>query len=1045
MPTYHALNITVRLGSMPLAETTTSEVVLKKGEVAKRQSEAAEKKLLHSFLLDEERVLFPGDPEGYELNWLGNAPFMQVQADAGFTRLSGSLQRSEINRPQALALHIKLSDKAFYSGFTGKTHLKIEVLFNGQLSACSLVHTNDIRSGAKSLHQIFAGYRVDFLAERPWVLLPPFTTADGGTRRFHKTITPSERWEELSAALLKEVKKRGTDKCGESPPSAEFLYALANMQMPQCVLNMQKPGGRKFGVVDVVITAGVGNKLTTGTNYLKSPQRLNDSNYIIRADIESRTGAAAAKSDMGYKAANKTSQEAVLDLDDAHTGVARDSDSQDERPRKRRALSPVEHLPPYAAQSTDFQSPFLGAQIPFLPPSSRSTSKNDLSPTAGKVIPRCSSPDHRGDGYKEPLPSNDCNRTCDAACELLKAQDWNSNVSRIFQRYHSPPPDLQPSIPHLLPVHSASIGMSPAVSMIDHAVFGGLPFATSASGSSPMPQILSKYSPHFAQLTLPGGSDTPITSAISPGPSTPRVVSTALMLPTSTGWLGSPNATASPYYHPTHLPQQTQPGLYPLGLASYMPLNRSPSLFPQTPPFFGHPGSAQFATPVVPSPPAFQMCGPLPPTAMFSVPLKSRRSASPTKDIAGNSPDESRPSVLVSRLVITALNGMPVVDHRWNVAQRIIVNHERLGEGIASCRAETPVSEHEKPDARCRAPKRNSQRNKSSQANSRAASPIKKLQPDTAEQSMHERQQDSLQDGQVDQATTVPLPYLKRHQGPTNENLSINARIDVPDKIAPFVSAPLLTTAAPTLTPTSVQTSTSASSTQPATSQRRAFSRNVLPGIQGPKAATFLLDDPEEVLREAARMRRSRSPTKPVAKPSVPSVTPPAHLESTSDQGDRGDSSPLSSVPSSPLPERPAEAVGTAPTPSGRIQQLDGSAERTIPAKSPRKLQAPSPKKPSFPTPKFRRPGLATPQSSVSPNSRKRKASHGSPTKPPRSPDRLKTVHNPPLNDDCVIAFAESIDKKEKKGVVRQVKGERQGMFKEECVVLAVRFFIAGD
>ena len=157
---------------MPLAETTTNNVVLKKGEVAKRQSEAAEKKLLRSLLLDEECVLFPGDSDGYELNWLGNAPFMQVQADSGFIQssgLCGSIQRPstpEDNRPQALAVHVKLSDKAFLSGFTGKTHLKIEVLFNGQLSACSLIHTNDIRSGAKSLHQIFAGYRVDFLAER---------------------------------------------------------------------------------------------------------------------------------------------------------------------------------------------------------------------------------------------------------------------------------------------------------------------------------------------------------------------------------------------------------------------------------------------------------------------------------------------------------------------------------------------------------------------------------------------------------------------------------------------------------------------------------------------------------------------------------------------------------------------------------------------------------------------------------------------------------------------------------------------------------------
>jgi hypothetical protein len=92
----------------------------------------------------------------------------------------------------------------------------------------------------------------------------------------------------------------------------------------------------------------------------------------------------------------------------------------------------------------------------------------------------------------------------------------------------------------------------------------------------------------------------------------------------------------------------------------------------------------------------------------------------------------------------------------------------------------------------------------------------------------------------------------------------------------------------------------------------------------------------------------------------------------------------------------------------------------------------------------LRRPALATPQSSPSPDSKKRKDTHRSSNKPPRSPDGLKTVYNPPLDEDCVVAFAGSKDKDEERGILRQVKGERQGVFKEEYVVLAVRFFIAG-
>jgi hypothetical protein len=113
-----------------------------------------------------------------------------------------------------------------------------------------------------------------------------------------------------------------------------------------------------------------------------------------------------------------------------------------------------------------------------------------------------------------------------------------------------------------------------------------------------------------------------------------------------------------------------------------------------------------------------------------------------------------------------------------------------------------------------------------------------------------------------------------------------------------------------------------------------------------------------------------------------------------------------------------------------KLPQLDGSPDRSSLSTSPLKIQTPSPTKS---------------QSSNLTETRKRKTPHRSPTRQPRSPGRLKTVDNPHLNDDCVIAFAESKDKNEEKGVLRQVKGERQGVFKEEYVVLAVRFFIAGD
>jgi hypothetical protein len=64
---------------MPLEETTTQKIILRKGDTAKQQSELAEKRLLKSRLLKEENVPFPGDTDAFQLNWVAKAPFMQTR------------------------------------------------------------------------------------------------------------------------------------------------------------------------------------------------------------------------------------------------------------------------------------------------------------------------------------------------------------------------------------------------------------------------------------------------------------------------------------------------------------------------------------------------------------------------------------------------------------------------------------------------------------------------------------------------------------------------------------------------------------------------------------------------------------------------------------------------------------------------------------------------------------------------------------------------------------------------------------------------------
>jgi hypothetical protein len=309
MPTYHARGISIRMGAAPLTPTITPNFVLRKGNTATEQCKEAEQRLLKSSLLSEQHVSFPGDDRDFKLNWLGGAPFMQAQighdlsqvvdsdsdvqlAHTGTPVFAAQVQRQpdpngtdgDWSDPLALSLHVALSEKTFFSGLDKDDllHLKIEVFFNGQISACLLLPYYEIRSGAKALHQVFAGYRIDYLAERPWIILPPQVKADGSPSKSQSFTSAEQRWSDICKALNREVGARGSNEHGQIPPSAEFLKALVGMQMPSQVRSMQKPGSKNFGVVDVVITAGTGKKLTAGMSYLKAPQRFIDENFPLR-------------------------------------------------------------------------------------------------------------------------------------------------------------------------------------------------------------------------------------------------------------------------------------------------------------------------------------------------------------------------------------------------------------------------------------------------------------------------------------------------------------------------------------------------------------------------------------------------------------------------------------------------------------------------------------------------------------------------------------------------------------------------------------------
>jgi hypothetical protein len=249
---------------------------------------------------------------------------------------------------------------------------------------------------------------------------------------------------------------------------------------------------------------------------------------------------------------------------------------------------------------------------------------------------------------------------------------------------------------------------------------------------------------------------------------------------------------------------------------------------------------------------------------------------------------------------------------------------------------------------------------------------------------------------------------------------------------------------------TSLKNSTSSAfNIKPIIPQRRITPNLNILGVQGPKATTFWFEDPEEIMREAARLRRSRSPIKRKNTSQSTKGATSRQVNNVLDPLATGSSSPLSSVPTTPEPEDKLQTTPNDPPTfeaTDSIPQVDGSSEQKTSSVSPQKL-APSPRKRALTSPQRRAPnGTFTPTKPLSASAKKRKTAPGRyMAKQPRSPDRLKTVSNPLLNQNCVIAFAESEDKDSEQGVLRQVRSERQGVFAEQYVVFATRFFVAGN
>ncbi|KAI4684962.1 uncharacterized protein J4E88_004404 [Alternaria novae-zelandiae] len=1036
MPTYFARGVSVRLGAIPLGDTTTAKIILRKGEAAKQQSALAEKRLLRSKLLKEEQVPFPGDDAAFQLNWLAKAPFMQTRVGSDIyedeapgdaqgapkgayllpntnSTIAANDSFSDVSQLtlKALTLHVNLSDQTYVSGlYNQRTSLKIEVFFNGTLAACLAMPNYDGKSGSKDHHQVFAGTRVDFLAERPWIILPPGVAADGNTAKNNTPPSVEQRWQHIGQALQAEARERGTDEQGNIPPTADFLHALATTQMPEQVYTMQRPGGKTFGVIDVVITSGEGRKLTSGVGYLKTPKRMIDESYPfvlgadgstmqLRVDAPSKSESDAEPQDT----VEPTSE--VIDVD-----AEGDSDPEYRSHTKRQALRS-------GVQSKQDMSPVLPSALTMEP----LTLSSPPLAGVGSSIPALIAPnitDAR-------ITSSPVRRSADTsniprAPETGRAHTHDAvriSEAELTSRAGFTPkmmnPDLTPNsqTTHMLP--------SPYTFQFSDPTLGGvapsdlmrqIPGDNAGLTSSPLDRFPTAFQGPGYQYASPFPTHLP---GLRQAPSSHR-----------------PHAGSLPGEPRGGLPESqytrrdyTMSGMGPNFCGA--PESYKPNMLPQVANLHGY----QESRPPHLSFPPFdrRLSLPLPPAGLYSVPTKPKRSVSPKKASPPKQSMKTNSNIVVRRLVVYGQDRSIIVDHRWEpelrldlasnrpvqnpTRQDIVPGDDEQKRSIDSEKASTEFRGSRKSTVRMGTPP--------------PTSPLEHAKTDLP----------LAIDNPQETSAFQPNVVFKQPASPVKNSILTGERLEVEE----------VKLHGDQLDADSSNQSIHA--TESRLSRRTTSSNNIL-GVQGPKANPFWFEDPEEILHEAsARLRRSRSFAKPRNTPdAAPSSKIAIPVVQNSKIWDTATSSPLSSLHTTPEPDMEPISYTRSPQAPIRsspasIPQADGSSERKSLRGSRRGNETPSPVKltSTLTTPQLARHEPSTPQSSAT---KKRKNLHRTLPKEPRSPTRLKTNSNPSLNRDCVIAYAESKDKKNKQGILRQVKSERQGVFSENDVVFAARFFV---
>lgn len=998
MPSLHCAGVKISLASQPLGRSLTDKVEIKKGPGSASKAEAAEQVLMESLTspLHEERVQFPGDDECFAVNLVAKAPFLQnvigrpsekslrfaalkqrlglnkgpviqqgssqanLPTDGRPLRLSkqapnaktladlrqrlglsegtttqqdpsqerpptDSLSRGQSpstsspnqdSEPKALVLHVELTDKTFLQTSLDKPqHVKIDVLFNGQLSSSMFINPRDIQTNVKSLHQVFSGTRIDFLVERPWVMHTPPSSSTSDDDSLKSAATGAQdRWVEICKALLTEANGRGIDEECDRPPSAAYLAELATMKMPDSVHKMQKAGGMKYGVIDVIVTVGIGKKVNSGVEYLKTPKQLPDERYNEEVNEDGdfeyiKGGDSPIESTVNEKEANQeeaneeeVNEEGVNEEGVNEEGVNKEGVNEEEEsegptdsefttlppytPETASLIMPGQPLPPGPFPRVDQVNPFAG--FPIVPPASAASIASFARQVEGKEPPPSMAPPRRA--YPSAYRPTD---TMSSPYETTPRIGFNVNPYDGFEHANPYQPPYSGIIPDLnsasfdepapLPIRDTPSGVF-RLSSSQQALEGDAPTTTS-SVSKPIFQSFGPQNPESGYV-LRGSAPPPLGPGVSGTEGLPPLLFTPShpFQGTIDPSLVASGAASSPYLEQPRRPSNSQP----------------------------------------------------PPVGLIKVTDKPNTKLSTEPVSSGQNADDH--VVQLERVVI-------------RLGTRVVRAHYFTKPCWLVMKAPQPltIDTNVAPDEMANARKESS--------NSAVVFP----QPPAPRRS-------SRPHGAL---ATPPETSPNVGSDPTTKEW-LNKKKDYTDDESTTTNV--------------VQILETAS----APSRRRGdVSDAEKQGVDGPKANTFVMDDPEELLRKAKQKKRNK------------------------DRKSKKKAAKIASAAG-------GAAEPAAPTVPGRASTLRSSTRHSSVATARSATMAP----PALP-------GLTEETGGGA----------GASSRALRNPDRLVAKTNPVLNHDCVIQYAVS---ERERGALRQVKSERNGVFKEESVVMGCRYFVAG-